>query len=303
MQLKGWFGKLLKGAIKAIAVTIASAIHPALGLALGTTINNTINNWLDGDFWQIRQSQPQVSLNANIQPVTYTIKDPAELELYSWLKTKITDHWINNFFSSIKSEQEDYLSDTFREKINKIILRLEVLRLYYKGLSNVSFATKSFDINVDQILDNADIKGKSDLFLIIQNAIRQSYENALTEAGKTVFVKQVNAFKANKYSIGNYTPEPINFNFSAQSNIDVYVFNQSQNVTINYTDSTSTSTLNQQAVLPNTPNSNEVVNQLETATTATTINQTVKTAGLWIGGLIAGGWLWSKIFNYKPQNK
>lgn len=316
MGLKGWFGNLLKKAIKTIAVAVASYIHPAVGLAFGGAITDWIDTQLSGSFWM---NGPAMRSGLSEQQ-----NEAKAQQLLIWVENNITEEWIKKVFFVLTSKNGNpnyYKSDLFRKNINSVLLVLEALRLYYKG--NMS-KSKSFDFDPDDIIENSTFETKSDLFLVLQQSLRHSYEKAMKDAGIPIYLKTLYGFRGHDYRLVGKTPENINFDFVAFSDIALYAFSPNQQITITYKDF-STATASENAQVPNTPSpaqsSEETKGEInipginpiqqeipgvaqfnKPATTAVT-NQNVKTAGLWIGGLIVGGWLWKKFINQKPQKK
>jgi len=279
-QLNGFFGSLLKTVIKGVVASIALSVGgPIFGSAAAYGFNRLMNNWTeDSDFWNVGSKSGSIQPN---QPGQSQLgnNEAKNKEIAEWIESKLNENWRQNFFVSLSSQNPNfYKTDVFRVNLNKTLLKLEALRLFYKGQTAVTslqpIGKKSGFVNeneLDQALENAVIKNKADIFYIISLVLRNNYERMMKEAGQPLFVKKLKNFKANDYAIV-HTPEFISFDFKAKTDVYLYVASANENANVKYKDGMTASTANSPAESPNTPllinvlNEGPSINELSSST-------------------------------------
>ncbi len=323
MALQGFFGKIFKKVVTAIGTAIGGPVGGYVANTLFSIGESLINgNPIEGNTFNPFVNEGNIFGQRTAQKGTFTIKpeilNPDQTQeaesikqenLKNWFETKITESWINWFFKEISlngKSDNAVIQDWYRKNINTILLRIETLRLYYKGLENKT-AQKGVIQSVDELIKNEEVKSKAQFFKLLGLTVRNSYEKAVKEDfNKSLYTKTLVNFKANNFPLKNKQPEAVNFDFQASSSIDLYVFNQNENVTITYKDGTKATTQGS-GITPDTPVPTTIETEGEdnSSTTeefsTTNLSNQTKNAGLWIGGLLVGGWVAKKLGIFKSK--
>ena len=202
VALAGWFGNLVRG----IGQAIGSAIGGPIGAMVGGYIVDRANELLQGHSPNWNQVNVPVigqvnmwgvaSRNVNITNEDLdNIQEILQQEKYQeWIETKFLP-WSKKYFKKINGSQDSkYLaSNSYRKKINEVLINLNALRIYYKSQQQLVGYRGLGAVDVESAIHQA--KTREELMMILIEGITKSYLKSLRDA----FVLQKDMPTLNSY--------------------------------------------------------------------------------------------------------
>lgn len=215
--------------INKVGAAIATAIGTALAGPIGGTValmtynavvGDDLGNWVEG------AANRGLGLNG---PGMREISQEKQEKLLNWLKDTVQP-WLDRYLDKDLHKETD--NDTYKRKVNQMLINLEALRLMYKAEAKTEAKAKNFgNVSVE---DFKDIKAKSEFFKLLSEIVRETFIDEMKRRKVEVFTKQINGFDPSRYEVDG--PENISYVGQAKTSVKLFVFDALERLNITYDD-------------------------------------------------------------------